>query len=145
MIVICGVWHMLYLMFITSILSLFLMTIVVWHKSIFWAQKMKYFLLLNFFHAYVQTQFTSQIKVLRCDNERGYNLIYSKTSYKQMTFYLKCHVLLLPQQNGVGERKNCHLLDLAHTLMLESFKSSQFWCEALSTVVHLVNCLSSSH
>lgn len=47
------------------------------------------------------------------------------------------------QQNEVVERKNRHLLDVVRTLMLESFVPSWFWCEALSTIVHLINCLPS--
>ncbi|WVY98629.1 hypothetical protein V8G54_030780 [Vigna mungo] len=48
-----------------------------------------------------------------------------------------------PQQNGVAERKNRHLLDVVRTLLLESHVPSRFWCEALSTAVHLINKLSS--
>jgi len=31
-----------------------------------------------------------------------------------------------PQQNGVAERKNRHLLDITRTLLLESFVPSKF-------------------
>ncbi|CAL2255891.1 unnamed protein product [Prunus armeniaca] len=48
-----------------------------------------------------------------------------------------------PQQNGVAERKNRHLLDVVPTLLLESSTPSHFWCEALSTAVHLINKLPS--
>ncbi|CAL8997967.1 unnamed protein product [Prunus brigantina] len=48
-----------------------------------------------------------------------------------------------PQQNGVAERKNCHLLNVVRTLLLESSTPSRFWCEALSTAVHLINRLPS--
>ena len=48
---------------------------------------------------------------------------------------------LTPQQNGVAERKNCHLLDVVRTLLLESFVPLHFLCEALSTAVHLINRL----
>ncbi|WVZ15880.1 hypothetical protein V8G54_013446 [Vigna mungo] len=48
-----------------------------------------------------------------------------------------------PQQNGVAKQKNRHLLDVVRTLLLESHVPSRFWCEALSTVVHLINRLSS--
>ena len=44
-------------------------------------------------------------------------------------------------QNGVAERKNPHLLDIVRTLLLESSVPPRFWCEALSTVVHLINRL----
>jgi len=48
-----------------------------------------------------------------------------------------------PQQNKVVDRKNHHLLDVVHTLILHSFVPSCFWCEALSTIIHLINWLSS--
>ncbi|WVZ07780.1 hypothetical protein V8G54_021126 [Vigna mungo] len=44
-----------------------------------------------------------------------------------------------PEQNGVVERKNRHLLDVVRTLLLESHVPSRFWCEAISTAVHLIN------
>ncbi|RVW59204.1 Retrovirus-related Pol polyprotein from transposon RE1 [Vitis vinifera] len=48
-----------------------------------------------------------------------------------------------PQQNGVAERKNRHLLDVVRTLLLDSSVPPRFWCEALSTAVHLINRLPS--
>jgi transposase InsO family protein len=46
-----------------------------------------------------------------------------------------------PQQNGVAERKNRHLLHVVRTLLLESSVPPRFWCETLSTSVHLINRL----
>ncbi|RVW70781.1 Retrovirus-related Pol polyprotein from transposon RE2 [Vitis vinifera] len=48
-----------------------------------------------------------------------------------------------PQQNGVAERKNRHLLDVVRTLLLESSVPSMFWVEALKTATHLINRLPS--
>jgi hypothetical protein len=48
-----------------------------------------------------------------------------------------------PQQNGVAERKNRHLLDVTRTLLLDSSVPSKFWVEALSTAVYLINRLPS--
>ena len=48
-----------------------------------------------------------------------------------------------PQQNGVTERKNRHLLDVVRTLLLESSIPPHFWYKALSTTVHLINRLPS--
>ncbi|KAL6324951.1 hypothetical protein AAG906_019859 [Vitis piasezkii] len=48
-----------------------------------------------------------------------------------------------PQQNGVAERKNHHLLYVVRTLLLDSSVPPCFWCEALSTAIHLINRLPS--
>ena len=48
-----------------------------------------------------------------------------------------------PQQNGVIERKNRHLLDTTRSLLLELSVPSKFWVEALSTTVYLINRLPS--
>ena len=48
-----------------------------------------------------------------------------------------------PQQNGVAEKKNHHLLDVVRTLLLDSLVPPRFWYEALSTAIHLINCLPS--
>ncbi|RVW90513.1 Retrovirus-related Pol polyprotein from transposon TNT 1-94 [Vitis vinifera] len=48
-----------------------------------------------------------------------------------------------PQQNGVAERTNRHLLDVVRTLLLESSVPSMFWVEALKTATHLINRLPS--
>ena len=46
-----------------------------------------------------------------------------------------------PQQNGVVERKNRTLLDMART-MLDEYKTSDiFWCEAINTAWHAINRL----
>lgn len=49
-----------------------------------------------------------------------------------------------PQQNGVPERKNRHLLGMTRTLLHESSVPSRFWAEAISTAVHLINRIPSS-
>jgi transposase InsO family protein len=46
-----------------------------------------------------------------------------------------------PQQNGVVERKNRSIIEMART-MLDEFKSPHnFWREAVSTAVHIINRL----
>ena len=96
------------------------------------------------FHAYVQTQFRANIKILRSDNGGEY------TSHLFQEFLQKIGIIFqrscpsTPQQNGVAERKNRHLLDVVRTLLLESFVPARFWCEALSAAVYLINRLPSS-
>jgi len=48
-----------------------------------------------------------------------------------------------PQQNGLAECRNRHLLDITRSLLLQASVPSCFWVEALSTAVFLINCLPS--
>jgi hypothetical protein len=46
-----------------------------------------------------------------------------------------------PQQNGVAERKNHTLIEMARTMLDEYKTSDQFWAEALNTACHAINRL----
>jgi hypothetical protein len=48
-----------------------------------------------------------------------------------------------PQQNGVAERKNRTLLDIARALLIDSHTPAYFWPEALATATYLTNRLPS--
>ena len=49
------------------------------------------------------------------------------------------------QQNGVAERKHCHIVDMALTLISQSSLPLQYWSYAFSTAVFLINRLPSLH
>ncbi|KAA0046572.1 Beta-galactosidase [Cucumis melo var. makuwa] len=44
-----------------------------------------------------------------------------------------------PQQNGVAERKNCHLVEVARSLMLSTSLPSFLWGDVILTATYLVN------
>ena len=105
--------------------------------------KAEAFTAFKFFHAFVQTQFSSKIKILRSDNGGEYTSHLFQEFLQENGILSQRSCPSTPQQNGVAERKNRHLLDVVRTLMLDSFMPSRFWCEALSTIVHLINRLPS--
>ena len=43
-----------------------------------------------------------------------------------------------PQQNGVVERKNRTVMEMARTMLNESKLSTMFWPQAIHTVVHIL-------
>lgn len=49
-----------------------------------------------------------------------------------------------PQQNGVAERKHRHIMETACSLLLSTSVPSEFWGEAVLTVVHGINRTPSS-
>jgi len=44
-----------------------------------------------------------------------------------------------PQQNGVAERKNRHILEVTKSLSIDGNVPSHLWGEAVRSVVYLIN------
>lgn len=95
------------------------------------------------FLAYVENQFSTKIKTLRTDSGGEYlsSNFQEFLASKGIIHQRSCPAT--PQQNGVAERKNRHLIDVVRTLLLESSVPSMFWVEALKTAAHLINRLPS--
>ena len=95
------------------------------------------------FLALLETQFSASIKVLRSNSGGGYMSNEFQVFLQSKGIISQRSCPSTPQQNGVAERKNRHLLDVIRTLLLESYVPPHFWCETLSTAVHLINRLPS--
>ena len=95
------------------------------------------------FHKMIQNQFQTNIQVFKTDNARDFfNSILGS--------YLQSHGIVhqsscvdTPQQNGVAERKNRHLLEVAHSLLFTSHVPKNLWEEAILTATYLINRMSS--
>ena len=95
--------------------------------------------LFKTFHQMIKNQFNTNIQVLQTDNARDYfNSILGE--------YLQTHGIIhtsscidTPQQNGIAERKNRHLLEVARSLMFTSNVPKFFWGEAILTATYLIN------
>ena len=78
----------------------------------------KLFSIFQKFHAEIRTQFNTSICILRSDNAKEY-------FFTPLSSFMSSHEILhqsfcayTPQQNGVVEHKNRHLVDAARTLLL---------------------------
>ena len=49
-----------------------------------------------------------------------------------------------PQQHGVAECKNRHLVEAARTLLLHCYVPFHFWADVVFTACYLINCMPSS-
>ena len=95
------------------------------------------------FHNMVINQFDAKIKSFRTDNG---------TEYTSGPFseYLRNHGILhetscvgTPQQNGVAERKNRHILETARALMFQMNIPKRYWSHGVLTATYLINRLPS--
>jgi transposase InsO family protein len=95
------------------------------------------------FVAYIENQFSTCIRILRSDSGGEYmsHEFHDFVHHKGILSQHSCPYT--PQQNGVAEQKNRHLLDVVHTLLLESSIPSKFWIGALSSAAYLINRLPS--
>ncbi|CAN6709377.1 unnamed protein product [Malus baccata var. baccata] len=91
------------------------------------------------FSQMVATQYSSVIKVLRSDN--GGEYIGS-----ELSGFLRDQGILhettcphTPQQNGVAERKNRHILETARALLIGASVPKRFWSEAVTYAVYVIN------
>ena len=50
----------------------------------------------------------------------------------------------IPQQNGVAEHKNRHLIETTRTLLIHGEVPEHFWGDVILTAYYLINCMPSS-
>ena len=87
----------------------------------------------------IQTQFQTKIQVLKTDNAKDYfNTALAKYLLKHGIIHISSCVDT-PQQNGVAERKNRHLLEVARSLMFSTNVPKQSWRKAVLTAAYLIN------
>ncbi|RVW93875.1 Retrovirus-related Pol polyprotein from transposon TNT 1-94 [Vitis vinifera] len=91
------------------------------------------------FNLMVQNQFNSKIQVLKSDNAKEYFTSSLSTYFQNHGIIHISSCVDTPQQNGVAERKNRHLLEVARCLMFSSNVSNYFWGEAILTATYLIN------
>ena len=96
------------------------------------------------FYAEIQTQFNISIRVLRSDNAREYFSTPFTSFMSQHGIIHQSSCAHTPQQNGVAERKNRHLVETARTLLLHSNVHFRFWGNAVLTACYLINRMPSS-
>ena len=87
----------------------------------------------------VQNQFGVTIKGFRIDNARDYfNQILSPYFQSQGILHdLSC--VNTPQQNGVVEMKNRHLLNTTQVLLFQGNVPKSYWGEAVLIATYMIN------
>ena len=105
----------------------------------FMRQKSEVFSHFKNFKVMAEKEKGLQIKCLRSDGGGEYfsnefsNFLQKNGIRRQFT----CRYT--PQQNGVAERKNRHIAEIARALMSEKNMPHSFWAEAVSTAIYILN------
>jgi len=95
------------------------------------------------FSNFVENQFNYKIKTFRTDNGTEF-VNQNFTNYlKQKGISHQTTCVYTPQQNGVSERKNRHLLEITRVLLFQSKIPKTFWSDAVLTATYLINRLPS--
>ena len=93
------------------------------------------------FVSMIKNQFGVGIKRIRSDNAKDYfNLVLNSFCQKEGIIH-ESSCVNTPQQNGIAERKNGHLLDQTRALLFQNHVPKRFWGEALLTATYLINRL----
>ena len=96
-------------------------------------------LLFQNFHKVIETQYNAKVRVLRSDNGGEYQS-------SDLQKYLEGHDIIhqttcsnTPQQNGVAERKNRHLLEVVRASLIAAKTPISYWGEAITSAAYLIN------
>uniref|UniRef100_A0A2N9J1M4 Integrase catalytic domain-containing protein n=1 Tax=Fagus sylvatica TaxID=28930 RepID=A0A2N9J1M4_FAGSY len=111
-----------------------------WHaKEDTGQEKSEVISIFQSFHQMILTQFNTRVQVLRSDNGGEY-------FKKELSAYFHAYGIIhqtscvdTPQQNGVAERKNRHLLEVARSLLFAMNVPKSFWGDAVLTAAYLIN------
>ncbi|RVX19137.1 Retrovirus-related Pol polyprotein from transposon TNT 1-94 [Vitis vinifera] len=92
----------------------------------------------------IETQYNAKVRVLRSDNGGEYQS-------SDLQKYLEGHGIIhqttcsnTPQQNGVAERKNRHLLEVVRASLIAAKTPISYWGEAITSAAYLINRVPSS-
>nr|AEJ07943.1 Ji4 putative pol protein [Zea diploperennis] len=88
-----------------------------------------------------QNEFSLRIKKIRSDNGTEFKNSQIEGFLEEEGIKHEFSSPYTPQQNGVVERKNRTLLDMARTMLDEYKTSDRFWAEAVNTACYAINRL----
>ena len=79
------------------------------------------------------------VQTLRSDNAKEYISETFRSYMLQHGILHESSCVDTPAQNGVAERKNRHLLEVARALLFQMTVPKPFWADAISTACFLIN------
>lgn len=87
----------------------------------------------------IEKEIDMKIKVIRSDNGGEYVSKSIKRFFESKGIRHQTTAPRTPEQNGVAERSNRTIIEIARCMLIESKLSKEFWAEAVATAVYLKN------
>ena len=91
------------------------------------------------FYSMVENHFQTKISLLHTDNGTEYFNNYLEVFCKEKGIIHTSTCRDTPQQNGIAERKNRHLLEVSRAIMLSMHVPKYLWGDAVLTACYLIN------
>jgi hypothetical protein len=92
-----------------------------------------------------QNEFELKVKKIRSDNGSEFKNLQVEEFFEEEDIKHEFSAPYTPQQNGVVERKNRMLIDMARTMLGEFKMPERFWSEAVNTACQAINRLYLHH
>jgi transposase InsO family protein len=96
---------------------------------------------LNRFLRRAQNEFELKVKKIRSDNGSEFKNLQVEEFLEEEGIKHEFSAPYTPQQNGVVERKNMTLIDMARMMLGEYKTPKRFWLETVNTACHAINRL----
>ncbi|PKA63396.1 Retrovirus-related Pol polyprotein from transposon TNT 1-94 [Apostasia shenzhenica] len=95
--------------------------------------------IFRMFYNMIKNQFNTSIQILKTDNARDFFNSNLSPYLQSLGVVHQSSCVDTPQQNGIAERKNRHILEVARSLLFQTNVPKQFWGEAVLTATYLIN------
>ncbi|KAM1496365.1 hypothetical protein ACFXTO_030979 [Malus domestica] len=105
----------------------------------FLRNKSEAFYVFKKFKAMVELQSGYHVKKLRTDRGGEFNSNEFGKFCEDLGIERQLTIAYSPQQNGVAERKNRTIVEMAKCMIFEKELPNNLWCEAVNTSVYLLN------
>ncbi|KAL0345416.1 UNVERIFIED_CONTAM: Retrovirus-related Pol polyprotein from transposon TNT 1-94 [Sesamum radiatum] len=102
-------------------------------------EKSEVFSIFRKFKASIEKQSGNAVKVLRTDRGGEFVSAEFNSFCEEMGIHRQLTTSYTPQQNGVAERKNRSLVEMAKSMLKAKCLSKSFWAEAIHTAAYVLN------
>ncbi|GJY73914.1 putative ribonuclease H-like domain-containing protein [Tanacetum coccineum] len=95
--------------------------------------------ILKSFITKIENLVDKKVKIIRCDNGTEFKNIFMSDFCEKKGIKREFSVARTSQQNGVAERRNRTLIEVARTMLVDSKLPTTFWAEAVNTACYVQN------